>query len=51
MLEGGEIELFDEYEEYCFLLLEKESLNVMDIVFFLCMECWDFEVIKGFMRK
>ncbi|EGQ0021613.1 NUDIX domain-containing protein [Listeria monocytogenes] len=51
MPEGGEIELSDEHEEYHFLPLEKESLNVMDIVFSSRMERWDFEAIKGFMRK
>ncbi|MCH3138996.1 DNA mismatch repair protein MutT, partial [Listeria monocytogenes] len=38
MPEGGEIELSDEDEEYRFLPLEKESLNVMYIVFSSRME-------------
>ncbi|MBC2008010.1 NUDIX domain-containing protein [Listeria welshimeri] len=51
MPEEGEIELSDEHEEYRFLPLEKESLNIIDVVFSSRMERWDFEAIKGFMKK
>ncbi|CAC96893.1 NUDIX hydrolase [Listeria innocua] len=51
MPEEGEVVLSDEHEEYRFLPLEKESLNIMDVVFSTRMERWDFEAIKGFMRK
>lgn len=43
MPEGGEIELSDEHEEYRFLPLEKESLNVMDIVF---LRAWNAGILK-----